>query len=117
MCRTPCSIHGLPRLCKKKWQPLADAVSLYGSVALDLFSVRASERYECFVGLAWGASRQRLRYSVSIASGIGLGLSPQWPREVFIALADDEEEGEYQFQRHEALAAMDAANRDTRQPE
>lgn len=99
----------VPRHVKKKWQPVADAVGAYGTGVLDLYDIPRNERYECFVALAWGAQRQRTRFSISVTQGIVLATTQNWPAEVFKALATTDEEGEFLHRRHAALAAMDAA--------
>lgn len=109
MLRTARTVRGVPRRSKKKWGHVAESAAVYGADVLRYADIPDGERYECYVALYWNASRQRIRYAVSIATGIGLGMSHRWPREVFSAVADTPEEAEYLFQRSEATAEMEEA--------
>lgn len=45
-----------------------------------------------------------------MTQAISLALSPEWPEDVFQAIANNDEEAKYLFERHKAEVAMNAAN-------
>lgn len=106
----PCasgSVFDLHRLGKKKWQPIADAVGAYGA---GILADADRRNHECYFGLYLNQQRQRTRYAISVTQGVGLALSPEWPEDVFAAIANNDEEADYLFQMHRANAVLNAAN-------
>lgn len=64
---------------------------------------------ELVAGLTFHRDRILLRQMGRLAMAIAMGISGEFPREVFLALADSQEQGEREFRRYQAHARMNHA--------